>query len=42
MALPEAAGAPAPLAWHLSWDHGHAEVQALGAMLGPVSFRLDS
>jgi hypothetical protein len=42
MALPEAAGTLAPLAWRLSWDHGHAEVQALGAMLGPVTFRLDA
>lgn len=25
----------------LSWDHGSAEVQTLGAMLGPVSLRLD-
>jgi len=27
--------------WRLSWDHGSAEVQALGGMLGPVSLRLD-
>ncbi|MEO7496524.1 MAG: hypothetical protein ABIT83_10940 [Massilia sp.] len=26
--------------WRLSWDHGSAEVQPLGGMLGPVSLRL--
>jgi len=28
------------LAWRLQWEHGSAEVQALGGMLGPVTFRL--
>lgn len=28
--------------WRLAWSHGHAEIQALGAMLGPVHFRLDA
>jgi hypothetical protein len=27
--------------WRLAWEHGSAEVQALGGMLGPVSLRLD-
>lgn len=27
-------------AWRLQWDHGSADVQALGAMLGPVTLRL--
>jgi hypothetical protein len=27
--------------WRLNWDHGSAEVQPLGGMLGPVSLRLD-
>lgn len=27
--------------WRLDWDHGSAEVQPLGGMLGPVSLRLD-
>jgi hypothetical protein len=27
--------------WTLEWDGGRAEVQALGAMLGPLEFRLD-
>lgn len=26
--------------WRLEWEHGSAEVQALGGMLGPVSLRL--
>lgn len=26
--------------WQLAWEHGRADVQALGGMLGPVSFRL--
>jgi hypothetical protein len=26
--------------WRLAWDHGSAEVQALGAMLGPLSLRI--
>jgi len=26
--------------WRLDWDHGSAEVQALGGMLGPVNLRL--
>jgi hypothetical protein len=30
-----------PLSWRIQWDFGHASVQALGAMLGPVEFRLD-
>jgi hypothetical protein len=30
----------ARLAWRLQWAHGSAEVQALGGMLGPVTFRL--
>lgn len=34
--------APAPLAWRLEWAYGRAEVQALGAMLGPLHFRLDA
>ncbi len=29
-----------PPAWRLSWAFGSAEVQALGGMLGPVSFRV--
>lgn len=33
---------PAPLSWRLEWAHGRAEVQALGAMLGPLYFRLDA
>ncbi|MFT7772165.1 hypothetical protein [Roseateles sp.] len=28
--------------WRLQWEYGTAEVQALGAMLGPVTFKLDS
>lgn len=32
----------APLAWRLEWAYGRAEVQALGAMLGPLHFRLDA
>jgi hypothetical protein len=28
--------------WRLEWPHGHAEVRALGAMLGPVWFRLEN
>lgn len=28
--------------WRLQWAFGSAEVQALGAMLGPVTFRLDA
>jgi len=28
--------------WHLHWPHGAAEVQSLGGMLGPVSFKLSS
>ncbi|WP_306392194.1 hypothetical protein [Telluria beijingensis] len=32
--------AAAPQAWPLEWAHGRAEIQALGAMLGPLSFRL--
>jgi hypothetical protein len=28
--------------WRLEWNFGSAEVQALGAMLGPVSFRLNT
>jgi hypothetical protein len=28
--------------WLLQWEFGRAEVQALGAMLGPVVFRLDT
>ncbi|MFM2407114.1 MAG: hypothetical protein RL223_4994, partial [Pseudomonadota bacterium] len=27
--------------WRLSWPHGELAVQALGAMLGPVTLRLD-
>lgn len=27
--------------WRLDWDHGSAEVQSLGGMLGPVCLRLD-
>ena len=27
--------------WRLHWRFGSAEVQALGGMLGPVTFRLD-
>jgi hypothetical protein len=27
--------------WRLQWEHGSAEVQALGGMLGPVTLRLD-
>jgi hypothetical protein len=27
--------------WQLTWSHGRAQVQALGAMLGPLQFRLD-
>jgi len=38
--LPQAA--PAPLMWRLEWAYGRAEVQALGAMLGPLYFRLDA
>ena len=35
-------GLPHPArAWRLDWDHGSAEVQALGGMLGPVTLRLD-
>jgi len=30
------------VAWRIEWDFGRAEVQALGAMLGPVTFRLDA
>jgi hypothetical protein len=26
--------------WRLAWDHGSAEVQSLGAMLGPLSLRI--
>ena len=26
--------------WRLAWEHGYAEVQPLGGMLGPVSLRL--
>ena len=26
--------------WRLVWDHGSAEVQSLGAMLGPLSLRI--
>jgi hypothetical protein len=26
--------------WRLTWDHGSAEVQSLGGMLGPVTLRL--
>jgi hypothetical protein len=37
MTIVDRAGA----AWRLEWAHGRAEVQALGAMLGPVHFRLD-
>lgn len=33
---------PVPAPWRLQWDCGSAEVQALGAMLGPVNFRLDA
>ena len=32
----------APLVWRLDWAYGRAEVQALGAMLGPLHFRLDA
>ena len=31
-----------PDTWQLAWEHGRAEVQALGGMLGPVSFRLSA
>jgi hypothetical protein len=31
-----------PLVWRLEWAYGRAEVQALGAMLGPLHFRLDA
>ncbi|SDF66316.1 MULTISPECIES: hypothetical protein [unclassified Duganella] len=31
-----------PPMWRLEWDHGSAEVQALGGMLGPLHFRLDA
>ena len=27
--------------WPLRWSHGHGEVQALGAMLGPVYFNIE-
>ena len=27
--------------WTLQWEHGSAEVQALGGMLGPVTLRLE-
>lgn len=30
-----------PGSWQFAWDRGEAEVQSLGAMLGPVQFRLD-
>lgn len=26
--------------WRLAWDHGSAEVQSLGAMIGPLSLRI--
>lgn len=26
--------------WHLRWQHGEAELQSLGGMLGPVTFKL--
>jgi hypothetical protein len=26
--------------WRLAWDHGRADVQSLGAMLGPLSFAI--
>ena len=26
--------------WRLTWDHGSADVQSLGAMLGPLSLRI--
>ena len=26
--------------WRLAWDHGSADVQSLGAMLGPLSLRI--
>src|SRR5262245_389283 len=26
--------------WRLHWDHGSAEVQSLGGMLGPLSLRI--
>ena len=26
--------------WRLAWEHGSAEVQSLGAMLGPLSLRI--
>lgn len=34
--------APGAQIWRLEWAYGSAEVQALGAMLGPVHFRLDA
>lgn len=27
--------------WRLAWEHGSAEVQSLGAMIGPLSLRID-